>query len=148
MRHVVRGYKSVARLQELTVGVNDLDQQRFRGVQAFLVVFDLATRYSFEEAESIVKQIVRVKGTEDVSIVLAGNKCDLVHRWFISEDGTCSSSEATTNHTHSIGGLAFAQEHDFRYIETSAKVGINVEEAFFELVRGMRRHKVGIVPFE
>ena len=64
----------------------------------------------------------QVKEADEFPIVLCGNKCDL------EEERKVPKEE----------GMEKAKEWDVPFFETSAKSRINIEEAFFELVRVMR----------
>lgn len=80
-----------------------------------VLVFDLNDRKSFESLEEWIG-IVEKKQQEASFTLLIGNKCDL--------DRVVTYEEAT--------GLAEAQK--MFYIETSAKMNTNVEEAFRKIV--------------
>ncbi|KAH3665143.1 hypothetical protein OGATHE_003958 [Ogataea polymorpha] len=89
--------------------------------EGFLLVFSLTDRKTFEEISSFYNQIMRVKG-EQVAfppLILVGNKSDLVDERQVSKD------EAVT----------LASRMGCAYIETSAKTGLNVTEAFHNLVK-------------
>jgi Ras-related protein Rap-2C len=87
--------------------------------RGFLVIFSLTSSQSFLDVRSIREQIIRVKGTENVPICLIGNKCDAVHQRQVN------FSDA----------LALAQAWACPYLETSAKLSINVNDTFAEIVR-------------
>eukprot|EP01134_Creolimax_fragrantissima_P007033 CFRG7033T1 len=90
----------------------------------FLVVYSITAKASLREANKIVKQILRVKDTDFFPLVLAGNKCDL-------EDDRQISFDEGKKAAEDLGNIPF--------IETSAKLGINVDQAFYELVRLIRK---------
>ncbi|XP_053576159.1 GTPase HRas isoform X1 [Bombina bombina] len=75
--------------------------------------------------EDILEQIKRVKDSDDVPMVLVGNKCDL---------------PARTVETRQANDLA--RSYGIPYIETSAKTRQGVEDAFYTLVREIRQHKL------
>ncbi|VUG18079.1 RAS1 [Brettanomyces bruxellensis] len=96
--------------------------------EGFLLVFSLVDRHSFEEISTFYNQIMRVKG-EQVSFVplmLVGNKNDL------EEERQISKEE----------GVSLAKKFDAAYIETSAKTGENVTEAFHGLVKVIMHNSV------
>jgi Ras family len=43
----------------------------------FMIIYSINSRSSFEEAKSMRDHISRVKDTEDPTMILVGNKCDL-----------------------------------------------------------------------
>ena len=101
--------------------------QYMRTGQGFLCVFAITSRSSFDEITSFREQILRVKDEDKVPMVLAGNKCDL-------ED----ERQVTT-----AEGQDLAKSFACPFFETSAKSRINVEEAFYDLVREIRKDMGG-----
>ncbi|CAF4907046.1 unnamed protein product [Rotaria sp. Silwood2] len=87
--------------------------------RGFLVVFSLTSWQSFLDIRTIREQILRVKGTDNVPICLIGNKCDASLQRQVTPDDA----------------LALAQTWSCPYIETSAKLAINVNDTFAEIVR-------------
>ncbi|XP_008934529.1 PREDICTED: LOW QUALITY PROTEIN: GTPase HRas-like, partial [Merops nubicus] len=75
------------------------------------------------------EQIKRVKDSDDVPMVLVGNKCDLPAR-------TVETRQAEER------ARARARSYGIPYIETSAKTRQGVEDAFYTLVREIRQHKL------
>lgn len=98
--------------------------QYMRTGQCFLVVYSVTSRSSFEEVTAIVEQIHRVKDSDDVPVMVVGNKVDL-H----------SSRQVTTEE-----GGSLANKLGAGFVETSAKTRVNVEEAFYDLVRMTPRY--------
>ncbi len=87
--------------------------------RGFLVVFSLTSWQSFLDVRTVREQILRVKGTDNVPICLIGNKCDASLQRQVTPDDA----------------LALAQLWSCPYIETSAKLSINVNDTFAEIVR-------------
>jgi GTPase KRas protein len=96
--------------------------QYMRTGQGFLMVYSITSRSSFEEITSFREQILRVKEDEKVGMVLVGNKCDLESARVVA------TSE----------GADLAKSFNCKFMESSAKARINVEESFFQLVREIR----------
>jgi len=96
--------------------------QYMRTGQGFLCVFAITSRSSFDEITSFREQILRVKDEEKVPMVLAGNKCDL------EDERQVTRAE----------GVDLAKSFACPFFETSAKSRLNVEEAFYQLVREIR----------
>lgn len=90
--------------------------------QGFIIVYSLTSKQSFNDSKLIREQILRVKGTEKVPIVLAANKCDIVG----------PQREVTTEE-----GFNLANEWCVPYIETSAKNSTIVNCLFTEIVKEM-----------
>ncbi|XP_076812312.1 ras-related protein Rap-1b-like isoform X2 [Clavelina lepadiformis] len=87
--------------------------------QGFVLVYSITSQASFNDLADLREQILRVKDTDDVPMILVGNKCDL-------EDERIVSKEQ---------GEQLAKQWRCSWMETSAKSKINVECAFFELVK-------------
>ena len=91
--------------------------QYMRTGDAFLVVYDVTKRSTFDDTHGFVEQIVRVRdldGIPCVKMVLCGNKIDLVTERQVSTEE----------------GKSLAEDYGCPFIETSAKTAENVEEAF------------------
>lgn len=97
-------------------------EQYMRTGEGFLLVYSITSRNSLEELQSFYEQILRVKDSDQVPVIVVGNKCDLeIERQVTYEEG-----------------LALARQFNCPFVETSAKQRINVEEAFYDLVRSIR----------
>merc|ERR1712060_945306 len=97
------------------------------GGQAFLVVYSITTRNTFDEAIIMREKILRCKEEEDPPIVLVGNKCDL------EDQRQVQTSEGQD--------LAKEWGEQSTFFETSAKEKINHEECFYQAVRLVRNQK-------
>jgi GTPase SAR1 family protein len=82
-------------------------------------VFSLISQATFNDTIELRDQIVREKENLNVPIILVGNKCDLEDERVVS-----------TNQGYNLG-----KEFNCEYIETSAKLKINVNEIFYSLIR-------------
>ena len=91
----------------------------FQGVQGALFVYDTTRASSLENIESKWLNDVNEYGEKDLAYVLIGNKIDL-------KDSRVITTERGKQLANKINASAF--------IETSAKYGDNVEEAFKKLV--------------
>ncbi|KAI8062816.1 ras family-domain-containing protein [Gilbertella persicaria] len=99
-------------------------EQYMRNGEGFLLVYSITSRMSFEEIGTFYQQISRVKDKNRFPMVLVANKCDL------ELERQVSSQE----------GKDLALEYGCQFVETSAKMRINVDEAFYEVVRDIRRY--------
>uniref|UniRef100_A0A3B4G4C4 Ras-related protein Rap-1b n=1 Tax=Pundamilia nyererei TaxID=303518 RepID=A0A3B4G4C4_9CICH len=88
--------------------------------QGFALVYSITAQSTFNDLQDLREQILRVKDTEDVPMILVGNKCDL-------EDERVVGKEQGQNLARQWNNCAF--------LETSAKSKINVNE-----VRKISRH--------
>lgn len=89
--------------------------------QGFVVVYAITSQQTFYDIKTMRDQIIRVKGTDQVPILLVGNKCDLVHQ----------------RQVRSEEGLALAEYWSCPFAECSAKNAHNVNTVFAEIVREM-----------
>ncbi|XP_069507065.1 GTP-binding protein REM 1 [Ambystoma mexicanum] len=92
---------------------------------AYLLVYSVTDRSSFESASELRIQLRRIRQSEDIPIILVGNKTDLVRCREVSVEE----------------GRACAMVFDCKFIETSAALHHNVAELFEGIVRQIRlRH--------
>jgi len=99
--------------------------QYMRTGQGFLAVYSITARNSFDEIASFREQILRVKDKDIVPLVVVGNKVDLENERIVS----------------TVEGRDLAKSFSIPFMETSAKQRINVEDAFYELVREIRKDR-------
>ncbi|KAJ3430518.1 ras-like protein rasd [Anaeramoeba flamelloides] len=95
--------------------------------EGFLVVYAINSRNSFDEVSSFREQITQAKDSDEVPMMIVGNKNDLENERQVSQGE----------------GTDLAKSFNSPFIETSAKTRTNVEEAFFGLVREIRKVKFG-----
>ncbi|CAF0968589.1 unnamed protein product [Rotaria sordida] len=85
----------------------------FRDAMGFLLVFDLTNETSFLNVRNWIGEIQSNAYSENVDMILVGNKCDLDNERIITK----------------LRAIEFAQEYQVDYIETSALQNINVAES-------------------
>ncbi|KAF7882713.1 uncharacterized protein EAF02_006076 [Botrytis sinoallii] len=120
-----------------------LRDQWIRDGEGFVLVYSISSRSSFTRIQRFHNQIQRVKESsssspiypgspispispsEPVPIMLVGNKCDRV-----------TEREVSTQEGH-----ALARELGCEFVEASAKNCVNVEKAFYDVVRQLRRQR-------
>jgi len=93
----------------------------YRGAMGILLTYDVTDETSFSNIRQWMKNIEE-HAAEGVNKVLLGNKCDLVEKKVVDTSR----------------GQALADEYNIKYLETSAKNNINVEEAFFTIARDIK----------
>ncbi|XP_036715848.1 GTP-binding protein Di-Ras3 [Balaenoptera musculus] len=101
--------------------------RRYRGLQrlaiarghAFILVYSVTKKQTLEELKPLYELIRQLKGNnpQKCPIILVGNKCDESHREVSEKEGA-----------------AYASEWNCAFLETSAKMNINVQELFQMLI--------------
>jgi GTPase KRas protein len=99
-------------------------EQYMRTGEGFLCVYSITSRPSFEEISTFYNQILRVKDKDYFPVIIVANKCDLEHERQVSTQE----------------GRDLAKNFGCKFIESSAKSKVNVDEAFYSLVREIRRY--------
>ncbi|CAH8618445.1 unnamed protein product [Schistosoma intercalatum] len=101
----------------------------YRGAAGALLVYDVTRRDTFNHLASWL-QDARQHASPNMVITLVGNKCDLDARREVKQE------EAE----------AFARENNLLFLETSAKTGVNVEQAFSTTARAIyERLQLGLL---
>lgn len=96
--------------------------QYMRCGEGFMICYSVTDRHSFQEAVEYRKLINRVRASEDIPLVLVGNKFDLQHQRKVTLDE----------------GRALASQFGCPFYETSAALRHFVDDAFHTLVREIR----------
>lgn len=104
---------------------SSMQDQWMRDGQGFLLVYNIVARPTFDEVSILYDKILRTKDSDDVPIVLVGNKCDLKEQRVVEYDE----------------GATLAKQWGCPFFETSAKIKLNNEACFFELVRTIRNQQ-------
>jgi len=97
----------------------------YRGAMGILLVYDVTDERSFKNIRNWFSNIEQ-HASEGVNKILIGNKCDWVEKKAITKEQ----------------GQALADEFGIKFLETSAKANINVEEAFFTLARDIKKRLI------
>jgi len=102
---------------------SSMQDQWMRDGKGFLLVYNIISRPTFDEVSLLHEKILRTKDCDRVPMVLVGNKCDL-------------KDERQVEYNE---GAELAKKWNCQFFETSAKIKLNNEACFFELVREIRR---------
>ena len=85
----------------------------YKGAHAILVVYDITEKDTFEHVKNWMADIDKF-GKEGVLRILVGNKCDLEHLRKVGKEQ----------------GQELANKYGIKFLETSAKDTINIDELF------------------
>jgi len=113
-----------------TAGQEELTAMRdqwIRGAEGYILVYSITSRSSLEQVNCFRQQIVRVQDSDDVPIIMVGNKCDL------NELREVSTEE----------GRDLAKSFGAEFLEASAKTRTNIEQIFVSVVRKVREKRGG-----
>ncbi|KAG7192261.1 Ras- protein rsr1 [Scheffersomyces spartinae] len=110
-----------------TAGVAQFTAMRelyIKSGKGFLLVYSVIDENSLKELLALREQVLRIKDSDNVPMVLVGNKCDLEQDRVLSIDD----------------GIKVSQEWGMvPFYETSAMYKTNVDEAFIDVVRQIMR---------
>ncbi|XP_010864199.1 ras-related protein Rab-8B isoform X1 [Esox lucius] len=90
----------------------------YRGAMGIMLVYDICNEKSFENIKNWIRNIEE-HASSDVEKMILGNKCDMTDRRQVSRER----------------GEKLAIDYGVKFLETSAKSSLNVEEAFYTVAR-------------
>ncbi|CAF0724151.1 unnamed protein product [Didymodactylos carnosus] len=93
----------------------------YRGAMGIMLVYDITSEKSFDNIKNWIRNIEE-HASADVERMLIGNKCDMADKRQVGRE----KSEQ------------LAIEYGIKFMETSAKANINVEEAFTTLAKDIK----------
>ncbi len=94
----------------------------YNGAQCVIIVFDLTNTESFENVKNWYSDVKSsFNNFNELEVVMCGNKCDL------EEEIKISQEEA----------LSLATELNIGYLETSARIGKNIDKIFDDMIKDM-----------
>ena len=89
----------------------------FKGAHGIILIYDITKRETFGNVENWINQI-KEEVSDKVCIILVGNKIDLEQKRVVSTEE----------------GKKMAEQFDLMFFECSCKTGVNINDAFQELV--------------
>lgn len=93
----------------------------YRGALGAMLVYDVTKQATFDNIPRWLREL-RDHANRDIVLVLVGNKCDLVN-------------STTEREVQEEQARELAEEYNLPFMETSAKSGIRVEEAFVTIMK-------------
>ncbi len=97
----------------------------YRGAMGIMLVYDVTDERSFNNIRNWIRNIEQF-ANDGVNKILIGNKCDDSERRVVDRER----------------GAALAREYGLKFLETSAKNKINVDEAFFSLAQDIKKRLI------
>jgi len=94
----------------------NITRSYYRGAHGIILVFDVTDPSTFQKVKDWIFNIKKYSD-EHIPVLLVGNKCDLV-------DSRIVDQEVAKD---------FAQKNGLPYLESSAKSGVGVDDAFIAL---------------
>ncbi|MFX0138053.1 MAG: Rab family GTPase [Candidatus Hodarchaeota archaeon] len=105
----------------------NLHKYYYEGANVFILVFDLTSAETFENAVNIWMEDIR-NNYDTIPIILVGNKFDLVNERQVSIEQIEKKS---------LNYIPFS-------IETSAKTGYNINDLFFQILELLKTIEIGM----
>ncbi|CAK8672390.1 ras-related protein Rab-8A-like [Clavelina lepadiformis] len=93
----------------------------YRGAMGIMLVYDITNEKSFDNIKNWIRNIEE-HASGDVEKMILGNKCDMTEKRAVDK----------------ARGERLAIEYGIKFMETSAKASLNVEEAFFTMARDIK----------
>ena len=110
----------------------------YRGAMGIMLVYDITNEKSFDNIKNWIRNIEE-HASADVEKMILGNKCDMNDRrqvrYIIFSKVMIRKLLLQVSKER---GEQLAIEYGIKFMETSAKASINVEEAFFTLARDIK----------
>jgi len=102
--------------------VSAMTQHYVKQAEVFVLVYSVTSRASFKELGAFRDAIIQAKG-EEVPLVLVGNKVDLASERVVKTDE----------------GKRLANEWKCKFVETSAKTKVNINNVLNELLHELEK---------
>ena len=90
----------------------------YKGANGIILIYDVTNLQSYENVKNWIAQI-KESASQNVIVYLVGNKID------VKEEDRCVKTE---------DGKKIAEEFNLPFFESSAKIGININEIFEQIV--------------
>ena len=111
--------------------------------QGFVLVYSITAQSTFNDLTDLREQILRVKDSEEVPMVLVGNKCDLEDERVVGKDqgmmmarqfGTCTFMETSAKAKIGVTDVSL-----FNIVNNSSSLYQIFCQIFFDLVRQINK---------
>lgn len=98
----------------------------YRGAMGILLVYDVTDESSFNNIRNWIRNIEQ-HASDNVNKILVGNKADM---------------DESKRAVPTSRGQSLADEYGIKFLETSAKTNLNVEQVFFSIARDIKQRLV------
>ncbi len=121
----ISGYKTTFQIWDMAgqESFQSIRARFFRGSMGALCVFDVTRPESFINITNWINELWRNNGRGVIPITLLGNKSDLRNQH-------CVSTAQAEDYAQQLSDKTMKYGFEVQYLDTSAKEGLNVEEAF------------------
>ncbi len=102
-----------------------VSEQMMRTCQGAILIYSITSCASFDRVKSFRDDLLRLKESDKMPMVVVGHKCDLEHQRIVSK----------------AEGEELARDFDVPHREASAKLNTGVLQAIDDLIREMRAHE-------
>ena len=109
-----------------STNINKKLKEEVQSSDAFLILFSITQQATFKEVSKFYDLIQTCNSNSKKPIILVGTKCDLEDERVVSKSVAISLSESW----------------GIQYLETSAKIRVNVDEVFTEIIREIKTHQL------
>ncbi len=103
---------------------NSVRSMYYKGCFGGILVFDRTRPSSFQNLKHWLEELSKHSSRGHVPLIILGNKADLV------EDGTGVPAEEIEDFISNLNKSYSKGKFEVHYLDTSAKTGLNVKEAF------------------
>ena len=92
----------------------------YRGAHGIILCYSTTDRTSFINLEQWRKECIQY-APDGAPIIICGTKCDVVNNKQVSTEE----------------GQKYAENYNYKFVETSAKTAVNVEQLFFDIAQSV-----------
>lgn len=131
---LIDSYKRLTRVdqEDIMVEIGDIGgsldftliEKELAKADGIVLIFAVDDMNSFRTLSLLIRKISLISPDNPVPMLLVGNKCDL-----------------PTRKISTVDGRTMAGNCSLPYIETSARLGIQVDDVFHNIIRLIRSHK-------
>jgi len=111
-------------------------KQYMRTGEGFMLAYSACSRQSFEEIEIFRQQILRVKDKDFFPMIVVGHQ----YPYKEGSDDNIMTWDESDREVSYAEGAELARQFGCSFLEVNARSRMNVDRAFYDLVREIRRY--------